>query len=151
MADLGYDAETIRPAWGHWLSIGLSIGFLCAGNSDLSLRYPLPIVVWLLANAVIAVVRMYRRPMWSIERQLLKPFAWIVGLLSPVLLIAASLANDDVVFRDDATTIRQNRTESTFGGGADEEEIVTTHYRTRYKLYEEKTDQVEIRPAQSTR
>ena len=85
--------------------------------------------------------------MWSIERQVLKPFAWMVGLLSPLLLLWACTANDDVIFRDTDTTIRQHRTEFSFGGGPDEEEIITTHYRTRYWLYEEETGQ-ERKPAQ---
>ena len=141
----------IRLAWGHWLSCGLSIGFLCAGNSDLSLRYPLPFVCWLLANVALAVWRLSRQPMWSIERQLLKPFVWIVGLLSPLLLMGACTANDDVIFRDADSTIRQYRTEFSFGGGPDEEQLITTHYRTRYGLYEEKTGQIETKWAGDSR
>ena len=54
----------IRLAWGHWLSCGLSIGFLYAGmsNSDLSLRYPLPFAGWLLANVALAVWRLSHNP-----------------------------------------------------------------------------------------
>jgi hypothetical protein len=151
MNDMEHEGEPIRLAWGHWLSIGLSIGFLCAGNSELSLRYPLPIVGWVVANVVLAVWRLFRQPMWSIERQLLKPFAWIMGLLSPLMLLGAWTANDDVIFRDADTAIRQHRTEFSFGGGPDEEEIVTTHYRTRYGLYEEKTGQIERKPAEGGR
>lgn len=138
-------------AWGHWLSIGLNILLLCIGTGPLVPRYPALLGGWLLANVAYAIWRLYYQPMWQIERQLLKPFIWLACLPAPLLVLGACLGYDDtIIFRDADTTIRQHRTEFSFGGGPDEEEIVTTHYRTRYLLYEEETHQ-ESKPAQGGR
>jgi hypothetical protein len=113
MDDLQPAEAPIGLAWGHWLSCGLSIGFLCAGNSNLWLRYPLPFVGWLLANVALAVWRLSRQPMWSIERRLLKLFVWC----GPLLLLGTCTPSGEVIFRDADTTIRQYRTDFSFGGG----------------------------------
>ena len=114
-------------------------------------RYPALLGGWLLANVAYAVWRLYYQPMWKIERQLLKPFIWLVCLPTLLLLLYACVGNDDtIIFRDANTTIRQHRTAFSFGGGPDEENIVTTYYRTRYLLYEEETHQ-ESKPAQRER
>jgi hypothetical protein len=147
MNNTEYNEPPGRLAWELWLSCGLNICFICAGTGTLSLRYPEFFVGWLLVNVALAVWRLVWQPMWDIERRLLKLFAW----LSPLLLLGAGTPTGEIIFRDADTTIRQYRTESFFGGGPDEEQLVTVHYRTRYGLYEEETGQQEATQAGSHR
>ncbi len=146
MYDSPYDKPPTQRAWGHWLSCGLTSFLICAGTGELSLRYPGFFVGWLFANVALAVWRLFRRPLGAVERRVLKAYVW----LSPLLLLGTGFFNDDIVFRDADVSIHQY-TKEAFFGGQKEDELVTTYYRTRYWLYEEKTSHQETIGAGASR
>ena len=136
--------------WGQWLAAGLSSLCLLLGTGDYALRYPLVLVLLLMASAGLAGWRLARQPVRAGERPWLKALAWGVGLASPGLLLWASQANADVVFRDGNTTIRQHRTSYFFGGSPAEERLETRRYRAVYGLWDEPAGPVQSQPVPGT-
>jgi hypothetical protein len=145
MALSEFELSTSKLFWAQWLSTGLSLCCLLVGLGDFSLRYPLPIVLWLLGSGVLAIGRLVAQQVGPVERPWLKTCLWSVVLASPGLLWWAATANYDITFRDAQTTIRQHRTISI---DYDEEEIETRRYQAIDALFEVPMGSVERRPVQ---
>ena len=129
------------PSWlarAHWISTGLSIFCFVPYLDGLHLRNSAPFELWLLANLAFAGWRLGQHPLPSAERTVLKLLAGAAVLLIPLYLLGCMVESDtDLIFQDATSSVYQYRTDFSFGGGPDEEEIITTYYRISYGLYEE--------------
>jgi hypothetical protein len=141
-----FELSTSKLFWAQWLSTGLSLCCLLVGLGDFTLRNPLPMVLWLLGSGILAIGRLVAQRVGPVERPWLKLFLWSVIFASPGLLWWGATANDDITFRDEQTTIRQQRT---IALDYDDEEIETRRYQAIDALFEVPVGKVERRRVQS--
>ncbi|RZJ88955.1 MAG: hypothetical protein EOO60_10575 [Hymenobacter sp.] len=128
-----------RLRWLHWLVTGSALFCLVLVMGELGLHYPLFTVVWLLAGGVLAGGRSRLHQLLPEERSLAKAQVWILGVLSPFLVVGALIASDDVVFQSATASVEVDRS---FALEASEEYGQIRFYQTTYFLFHEQVGEL---------
>ena len=128
-----------RLRWLHWLITGSALFSLVLVIGELGLHYPLFTVAWLLGGSVLAGGRLRLHQLVPEERPLAKAQVWILGVLSPFLVVAALMASDDVVFDSANTRVEVDRS---FALEAEEDYGQIRFYQTTYVLFHEQVGEL---------